>query len=592
MAHKVNTPFDDIDLQDEPAPATVIAGKSRKSKKRGDAVVARDAVELSSPSARIPSPSAVGEFSSISVMPSPPSTNSAAAAPSYALPARPSILHAGDSNAAGGGHLNELATPQSQSALAASEPIAFERNIIFNDAASRVDSPQHQEFVSNEVITSKYTAYSFLPLNLFEQFMEPANAYFLFVGILQAIPAISTTQGIPTHYVPLFFILAVSALRSAYEDYSRHQSDEAEGRKKYLVYDGHRQGFVTRSSADIIVGDVVKMMFGRQDMTEGQDPSVTYSSSFPADMLMLSSSHSKMHCFVETASLDGETNLKIKNAIPALQNLLWIDGKGAEKDIGADQSSRLKLLDISLDVEAPNSRFDSFKGLLHLNPNGTVREVPQQKIALKSENFLLRGTELRNTQFIYGLVVYSGVDTKIRRNVKTTNIGSKRTAIMQRVNVLLVYMLCVQLLLCFIIALLCLTWTREYNDLAWYLRFTEDPSLAALRSFFTYFIILAQMVPISLLVSNEVVKAAQAKFIAWDLTMYDRTIDQPTIVRNSQLQEDLGQIESVDNTPEEGFVFVVAANSYLARCIICIDTSSATKQALLLRTAWNSVLAS
>lgn len=234
-------------------------------------------------------------------------------------------------------HDEDLSTPHDQSALSgsASEPVAFERNIVFNDAvaaASAASSASHagqqphshqqQEFPSNVVITSKYTAWNFLPKNLFEQFLEPANSYFLFVGLLQAIPAISTTAGIPTHYVPLSFILAVSAIRAAYEDYNRHQTDEAEGRKKYLVYDGQRQAFVTKSSADIVVGDVVKMIFGRQDddppvgdasggrvsgggFVNGRDPSVTYSSSFPADLLMLSSSHSKGHCFVETASLDG-----------------------------------------------------------------------------------------------------------------------------------------------------------------------------------------------------------------------------------------------------------------------------------------------
>lgn len=238
-----------------------------------------------------------------------------------------------------------------------------------------------------------------------------------------------------------------------------------------------------------------------------------------------------------------ETNLKIKTALPAVHNLLWLDGVSGVPTIGSDQVSRLKYLDLSLDCEAPNSRFDSFKGQLHLNPNGTVREVPQQKVALKSENLLLRGTELRNTQWVYGLAVYTGVDSKIRRNVKTSIKGTKKSAIMQRVNVLLVYMLMVQLLLCFIGALLCLTWTRRNDDRAWYLRFTEAPALAALRSFFTWFVLLAQMVPISLLVSNEVVKAAQAKFISWDLAIYDQAADQPTIVRNSQLHEDLGQVE-------------------------------------------------
>jgi hypothetical protein len=78
-------------------------------------------------------------------------------------------------------------------------------------------------FPDNTVITSKYTALSFLPLNLFEQFLNLANAYFLIIGILQIIPAISTTDGNPTMYQPLAFIVFVSALRAAKEDYEYGQ---------------------------------------------------------------------------------------------------------------------------------------------------------------------------------------------------------------------------------------------------------------------------------------------------------------------------------------------------------------------------------
>jgi magnesium-transporting ATPase (P-type) len=37
----------------------------------------------------------------------------------------------------------------------------------------------------------------------------------------------------------------------------------------------------------------------------------------------------------------------------------------------------------------------------------------EQEFALSADNLLLRGSSLRNTEFIYGLVIFSGKDSKI-----------------------------------------------------------------------------------------------------------------------------------------------------------------------------------
>ena len=72
--------------------------------------------------------------------------------------------------------------------------------------------------------------------NLFEQFQLAANLYFLFIGILQAIPAISATKGVPTIYLPLVVILTVSAVRAALEDAQRHRADEKMNRYSDILF--------------------------------------------------------------------------------------------------------------------------------------------------------------------------------------------------------------------------------------------------------------------------------------------------------------------------------------------------------------------
>uniref|UniRef100_A0A673C2L3 Phospholipid-transporting ATPase n=1 Tax=Sphaeramia orbicularis TaxID=375764 RepID=A0A673C2L3_9TELE len=70
---------------------------------------------------------------------------------------------------------------------------------------------------TNAIKTSKYNFFTFLPLNLFEQFQRIANAYFLFLLVLQVIPAISSLSWFTT-VVPLVLVLTVTAAKDATDD--------------------------------------------------------------------------------------------------------------------------------------------------------------------------------------------------------------------------------------------------------------------------------------------------------------------------------------------------------------------------------------
>lgn len=58
---------------------------------------------------------------------------------------------------------------------------------------SLTDERTGKPYISNFIRSSRYTAWSFLPKQLFFQFSKLANAYFLTIGILQMIPGLSTT---------------------------------------------------------------------------------------------------------------------------------------------------------------------------------------------------------------------------------------------------------------------------------------------------------------------------------------------------------------------------------------------------------------
>jgi hypothetical protein len=92
----------------------------------------------------------------------------------------------------------------------------------------QVGAAEKNKFCSNEVITSRYTVWNFIPKNLFEQFQNIANVYFLLLTMLQCVPEVSITGGVPTILPPLMFVLSVNALKDGIEDWRRHQSDNEE----------------------------------------------------------------------------------------------------------------------------------------------------------------------------------------------------------------------------------------------------------------------------------------------------------------------------------------------------------------------------
>ena len=84
----------------------------------------------------------------------------------------------------------------------------------------------HKHYADNAIRTTKYTALSFLPKNLFEQFHRFANCYFVFIILLNFIPQIGAIQPFLS-MVPVIGILLVQAIKDLFEDYGRYKSDKA-----------------------------------------------------------------------------------------------------------------------------------------------------------------------------------------------------------------------------------------------------------------------------------------------------------------------------------------------------------------------------
>ena len=101
-----------------------------------------------------------------------------------------------------------------------SEHLFRELSIDMKKAQTEFGGPKQ----ANQYRTSKYTILTFFPLNLFEQFRRVANIYFLLtliITLFQPDPPVSPMSWLAS----LCFIIAVTMIKQAYEDYLRHKSD-------------------------------------------------------------------------------------------------------------------------------------------------------------------------------------------------------------------------------------------------------------------------------------------------------------------------------------------------------------------------------
>ncbi|KAF3480417.1 phospholipid-transporting ATPase 1 [Arthroderma uncinatum] len=377
------------------------------------------------------------------------------------------------------------------------------RIILLNNAPAN----SAHKFVDNHISTAKYNIFTFLPKFLFEQFSKYANLFFLFTAALQQIPNISPTNRYTT-IGPLIVVLIVSAIKELVEDYKRKSSDRTLNHSKTKVLRG--SNFEEVKWINVAVGDIIRV--------ESEEP-------FPADLVLLASSEPEALCYIETANLDGETNLKIKQGIPETADL-----------VSAGQLSRLTS---RIKSEQPNSSLYTYEATMTLQSGGGEKEF-----SLAPDQLLLRGATLRNTPWIHGVVVFTGHETKLMRNATATPI--KRTAVERMVNmqILMLVGILVALSLISSVGDLIVRTTASQNKS--YLDY-GNVNLAKqfFSNIFTYWVLYSNLVPISLFVTIEIVKYYHAFLINSDLDIYYEPTDTPSNCRTSSLVEELGQIEYI-----------------------------------------------
>ncbi|KAL8270200.1 hypothetical protein Esti_005875 [Eimeria stiedai] len=462
----------------------------------------------------------------------------------------------------------------------------------------------------NCIRTTQYTWWSFVPLNFWAQFTQPANFYFFIMAVLQTIPAVSDSDGVPTFLFPLALVMLITAAKDAYENIKRGHADVTENRRTCCICT--REGGLQRVLWETLKpGDIVKL--------HADEP-------VPADLVLLNCSDPYGVAYVETMQLDGETNLKNKTCLPPVALRVMNDqdaanikleahyevpsaelykfagtllllpqrqGCGTCSSLGGDMGDDPAVFPLNSAVSpfastysngglpglttnaSPHtsnhqqqqgkeerraraggskgfsSRIEEAVGELHGEDTQALlqrQQQQQQQFAVDISQFVWRGATVRSTDWVYGLVVYTGHHTRIMKNTKQRELKYSRTQVVYNQHAVLLAI--AQFALCVIAAVVYASKNQHLSDNAWYLDFQWESGLSNFLSslgvaFGRYVLLLSYFVPITLLVQLEVCRWCQAGFLSADKSMKAAHGGGGASAQSMALLDELGSVTHV-----------------------------------------------
>ena len=339
---------------------------------------------------------------------------------------------------------------------------------------------QTQKFTTNYISTTKYNIIDFLPKVLILELSKISNIYFICIMALNMVPAIQIYPIIST-LSPILFIFTLAIVKEAIENLLAYSRDKKENNKlcNILTIDGE---IVTKMFKNVRVGDIVVL---------DEDEFV------PADCLLLSCSEPSGTVYLETSSLDGEKAPKAKKVVKEL-----FAGTSYVNEIW----NLSEQLSFEVKCEIPSANLFKFKDSIVRIHDSVGSE---NLVSLSIDNFLFKGSTIKFSKSTLAYVLYTGKETKIQLNLEKRHpkISYLERLINRRVIVLLIIQ--------FILALAAIVYraikfTKEYE-----LNILGEYQTNYTFTFFQFFILLSNLIPISLFIYLEMLRFVQGLFVMW-----------------------------------------------------------------------------
>ena len=392
---------------------------------------------------------------------------------------------------------------------------------IYIDLQGGMEVKQPQQYCDNSVRTSQYTLLTFLPLAIANQYKTPFNWFFLLQAVLDCIPSISYVTP-ATSIIPVVIVLIISLIREAVEDYRKYSNDKIANEALKSVYVLPK--FLKKQCHLINIGNIIKVK--KDEM-------------IPADLLILKTSLQNGFCYMQTSNLDGETTLKPREAIYFTQQKLKYSSPKTFRNT-------LNPINDNCYIEIDNPSKDIYE------IEGTIF-FTGKKTYFNSKNILLRGSRLKNVDYVYGAAVYTGADTKLMLNINRSSL--KISDIDRILGYIVIFLIGICILMTVIASIIGIVyrnrglpdWDNEdYNEgyMYYYRRgSSKKNTLENIRIIAGHFHTLS-VIPISIMIVNAVIKVFQTAFLEFSPEYKQDEGDQIKCY-STTLIEQLGKVKYI-----------------------------------------------
>ena len=358
------------------------------------------------------------------------------------------------------------------------------------------------------------------------------NIIFLATSILSCIKILSTKSA-SSALIPFLMVIGIGLVMDLIEEIKRYRNDLQTNNTNTKVYKNGT--FINKKWSDIKIGNMIKV---KKDEI------------IPADLLVLCSSNKDSAFYLQTANLDGESNLKQRETLIDTQKIFY-KNKIKEDNYLEKLFKPYKEGEENsyIEVEQPNKNIYEINGKIYFDSKPIFFDV---------NNTAIRGAILKNTKFIYGIIIYTGNETKIMKNfIKSKN---KYAYLDKLVNSIILVIVIIRILYVILFMLIGIYYRYKYlpnydnNKLGYeyifYYRHNngtnyKNNALENVKYFTSHFILSQTLLPTSVALLLAITKVIQSLFIEYLDKSLRLKSDQKMKCYSYELLGELGSVKYI-----------------------------------------------
>ena len=249
----------------------------------------------------------------------------------------------------------------------------------------------------------------------------------------------------------------------------------------------------------------------------------------PADLLVICSHNSEGNFYLQTSNLDGETNLKERKALNYTQKIFL------NKKIKKDENNLKKIFQENCEIEVvkpskENKNIYEIDGTIYFKDNNNNKNI----ISFDNKNCALSGARLKNTKFIYGIVMFTGKETKIMLNIIKCKV--KFAYLDKLLDSIVFIIIIIRIILVIAFTGIGIYYRKKYlpkydgtkieYDYLFYYRHCDGKNemynfLENIKYFSSHFILTQTLLPTSIALLLAIIKVIQSLFIEYSSWIFD-----------------------------------------------------------------------